>query len=799
MLFNYLKISIRNFRKQRLFSGLNILGLGIGIAAVWLMVLYVADELSYDRFHAKADRIYRLTQEAEWATGSFKLAPTSAPFAPALQNEYPEIEKTVRISIEGGGTIRFGEKLVDAYDIYFADASVFDVFSYPFLYGNPATALDEPQKIVLTKTLADRIFGDASKAMGQTVFFSNDFPNVVTGVINDVPTNSHLNFSALRSLPKDYTADWQSGDIYTYLLLKDGADAKKLEAKFPGFYAKYLQKQMGNADYRMILQPLTSIHLHSTHLDYEIGAKGNIKTVYIFSAIALLILIIACINYMNLYTARSLKRVREVGVRKAIGSQRLQLIGQFLTESFLMTILAGLVGFLLAKAALPFFNQLAEKSLSLDFQNNSLFTLGIAAAFLLLIGLLSGLYPALMLSGYRPVVALKGQLGSQSGGAGFRQSLVVFQFAATVVMIACSGIVYRQIRYVNHKDLGFNKEQVLTFHVDKNEVRTQVGALKDKLGQNPVIESSAAASNPIGNNGIGSTALFIETSNGEMPSTTQMAQRFMADADYLRTMEIKLVQGRDFVKNSPADLAGSVLVNETLVKKQGWTNPIGKRMRYPADKDGNATEMTVVGVTRDFHIYSLQHKIEPLVIQLAPPMEQDNMYVRINAAKTPEALAYISQVYKTFDPEARPEFHFLDENFAKQYQAEQRQGNVLLAFAILAILIACLGLFGLAAFAAEARTKEIGVRKVLGASIQDVVLMLSKDFVKLVLVAIAIGTPVAVYAMNKWLQNFEYRETLSWWVFALAGIIAIVIALATVSSQALKSALTNPVKALRAE
>lgn len=798
MLFNYLKISIRNFRKQRLFSGLNILGLGIGIAAVWLMVLYVADELSYDRFHAKADRIYRVTQEAEWATGSFKLAPTSPPFAPALQNEYPEIEKTVRISAEGGGKIRFGEKQVDAHDIFFTDAAIFDIFTYLFLYGNPATALREPQKIVLTKTLATTLFGDASKAMGQTVFFSNNFPNVVTGVIDDVPANSHLGFSALRSLPPDFTGGWQEGDMYTYVLLKEGTDAKKLEAKFPTFYTKYLQKYIAGTDYHMNLQPLTSIHLHS-HLDYEIGSNGNIKTVYIFSAIALLILVIACINYMNLYTARSLKRVREVGVRKAIGSQRFQLIGQFLTESFMMTILAGFVGFLLAKTALPFFNRLAEKSLSLDFNDNSIATVGIGAAFLLLIGLFSGLYPALMLSGYRPVIALKGQLGSQTSGAGFRQSLVVFQFAATVVMIACSGIVYRQIRYVNDKDLGFNKDQVLTFHIDKNEVRTQVSALKAKLEQNPVIESAAAASNPIGNNSIGSTALFVETNNGDIPSTTQMTQRFMADADYLRTMEIKLLQGRDFIKNSPADLTGSVLVNEALVKKQGWANPIGKRMRYTADKDGNAKELTIVGVTNDFHIYSLQHKIEPLVIQLAPPMEQDNMYVRINAAKTPEALAYISQVYKTFDADARPEFQFLDENFAKQYQAEQRQGNVLLAFAILAIVIACLGLFGLAAFAAEARTKEIGVRKVLGASVQNVVLMLSKDFVKLVLVAIAIGTPIAVYAMNKWLQNFEYRETLSWWVFALAGIIAIVIALVTVSSQALKSALTNPVKALRAE
>lgn len=798
MLLNYLKISIRNFRKQRLFTGLNILGLGIGIAAVWLMLLYVADELSYDRFHAKADRIFRVTQEAQWATGSFKLAPTSPPFAPALQHEYPEIEQAVRISPEGGGKIRYGEKLVDAPDVYFTDPSLFQIFSYSFIYGNPATALREPQQIVLTRGLAERLFGEPSRAMGQTVFFSNNYPNVVTGIIEDVPMRSHLHFSALRSLPAGYSGDWQEGGVYTYLLLKEGSSAPALEAKFPAFYTKYLQKQLGDADYKMVLQPLTSIHLHS-HLDYEIGPNGNINTVYIFSAIALLILCIACINYMNLYTARSLKRLREVGVRKAIGSQRAQLIGQFLTESLLMTLLAGLAGYLLAQAALPYFNALAEKSLSLQVNSSTWATVGAGAAFLLLVGLVSGLYPALMLSGYRPVVALKGQLGSRPGGAGFRQSLVVFQFAATVVMIACAGIVYKQIRYVNHKDLGFNKDQVLTFHIDKNEVRSQVGALKAKLEQNPLIESAAAASNPIGSNTIGNAAFFVETNEGEIPQTTQLAQRFMADADYLKTMEIKLLQGRNFLENAPADVAGSVLVNEALVQKQGWANPIGKKLRAPVGSDGNIREFTVIGVTSDFHIYSLQHKIEPLVIQLAPPSEQDNVYVRINPARTAEALAYMARVYKTFDPEAAPAFQFLDANFAQQYQSEQRQGQILLAFAVLAVVIACLGLFGLAAFAAEARTKEIGVRKVLGASIRDVVLMLSRDFVKLVLIAIALGTPVAVYAMREWLQNFEYRETMSWWVFALAGTIAIVIAVATVSAQALKSALTNPVNALRAD
>jgi putative ABC transport system permease protein len=796
MLLNYLKISLRNFLNHRLFSGLNIVGLAIGMAAVWLMVLYVADELSYDRFHDKSDRIFRVVHEAKWPTGSFKLAPTSAPYAPALQNDYPEIEKTVRIHPEGGGKIAFKEKLIDANDIYFSDAGIFDVFTYPFLYGDQKSALTGAQKIVLTKTLAEKLFGNASNAVGQTILFSNNYPNTVSGVIADVPENSHLHFSALRSLPENYSGGWQESELYTYVLLKKGVDYQKFEKKLTGFFPKYLKKEIGNVDYKLTLQPLTSIQLYS-HLDYEIGANGNINTIYIFSVVAALILIIACINYINLYTTRSMKRIREVGVRKAIGSQRFQLVGQFLTESFLMTLLAGFLGVLIVKIALPFFNELAEKSLTINYSGWS--TALVAAGFILLIGLVSGLYPALMLSGYRPVSALKGQMGSQAGGIRFRQSLVVFQFAATVVMIACSGIVYRQLHYVSHKNLGFNKDQVLTFHIDKNEPRNQIQAIKEKLKQSTLIEGVAAASNPLGNNYMGARGLIIETETGEMPSSTQIIQKFSADGDYLKTLEIKLVQGRDLKDDSPADLFGAVLVNEALVKKQGWKNPIGKRVQYFIDDKGTTKEAKVIGVVQDFHTYSLQHKIEPLLIQLPEASDKDNVYVRIQPEKTKEALAYISAAYKQFDPEAKLDFHFLDENFSKQYQSEERQGRVLLSFAILAVLIACLGLFGLAAFAAEARTKEIGVRKVLGASVQNVVVLLSGDFVKLVLIAIVIGVPVAAYAMNKWLQNFEYRAGLSWWIFALAGLIAIVIAVATVSFQALKAAIMNPVKSLRTE
>lgn len=794
MLRNYLKITLRTFWKNKLFSGLNVVGLGVGMAAVWLMALYVIDEWSYDRFHTKADRILRVVHYAQWPGGNLKLAATSAPYGPALKNDYPEVEKVVRLHPEGGGTVTFQDKKIEAHNIFFADPMVFDVFTLPFLYGDPASALQKPQTIVVTRSMAVTLFGDASKAVGKTVEFSNHFPNVVTGVIEDIPTNSHLQFSALRSLPANYTSGWQNFELYTYLLLAEGSDAKTLEAKLPGFFEKYIKPEMGNVDYRMELQPLTSIHLHS-QLDYEFSPNGKAQTVSIFAGVAALILLIACINYVNLYTARSLKRTREVGVRQAIGSYRRQLIGQFLTESMLMTFLAGLVSMVLVMAALPFFNQLASKALS--FSNLPVAWLAVAF-FSLAIGALSGLYPALLLSGFRPVAALRGLVGDQSGSALFRQSLVVFQFVAAIALIACSGLVYRQMRFVMHKDLGFNKEQVLTFHVSNNEVRQRMEALKEALLRNPLIQSASAASNPIGNNNIGGSGMFFEQ-NGTISPASQVVQKFLVDADYLKTLEIKLLEGRSFSKAFQSDQLEAVLINETLGKQLGWKQPIGKRVKYYIDNEKNTAEARVIGVVRDFHIYSLQHKIEPLVLQMPAPAEQDNVYVRIQPDKVTEALAHIRSVYQTFDPANALEFHFLDENFSRQYQAEQKQGQILLTFTVLAVLIACLGLFGLAAFAAEQRTKEIGVRKVLGASVGSIVALLSRDFLKLVGIAIVLAAPIAWYVVNQWLQNFEYKLDPAWWVVALAGLLAVLVAFLTVGFQSMKAALTNPVKSLRSE
>lgn len=792
---SYLKIAFRNLWKNRLFSALNSVGMGVGIAAVGLMVLYVWHELSYDRFNARADRIFRVVQYAQWAGGNLQLASTSAPFADALKNDYPEIEKVVRMNPEGGGLLTYQDKKIEANDIMFTDQSVFDVFTFPFLYGDPATALAQPQRIVLTKTLAEKLFGDPAKAIGQTVEFSNHFVNTVTGVIADVPTNSHIQFSALRSLPTNYTNGWQSFDLYTYVLLHKATDAKALETKLARFFPKYLKKEMGDITYRMELQPLPSIHLHS-HLDYEIGTNGNSQTVSIFALVAALILLIASINYINLYTVRSMGRLREVGVRKAIGSYRSQLVGQFITESVLMALLASLIGLLLANSALPLFNELADKSLSLT-SFGPWPMLSVAVLFAVLLGAGSGLYPALFLSGFHTVVALKGQTGRRMNGIGFRQGLVVFQFVAAVGLIACSWVIYRQMGYVLHKDLGFNKDQVVTFHLESEAPRKQIQALKEELRKSPLIEAVSAASNPIGNNNIGTKGMIFEQ-NGVMTGGAQVVQRFAVDADYLNTLQIKLVDGRNFSESSPGDATGAVLVNEALVKKMGWQAPIGKRVRSYISLD-KAIEAQVVGVVKDFHTYSLQHKIEPLVLQIPAPEDQDNLYVRIRPGKAAESLAYIQTVYQRFDPSAAISFHFLDENFSRQYRAEQKQGQLLLSFTILAVFIACLGLFGLAALAAEARTKEIGVRKVLGASVASIVALLSKDFLKLVLIAIVLATPIAWYAMSQWLQSFAYRIDLEWWVFALAGSLAVGIALLTVGFQSIKAALTNPVKSLRSE
>jgi len=797
MLKNYFRTAFRNLFRNKAYAIITISGIAIGLTAFWLITLYIADELSYDRFHKNADKIYRVAQHAKWDGGELNIAATSAPFATELKARFPQIQEATRILPEGGGVMSFNNKAIKVEDIFFADANIFKVFTHPFLDGDVATALAKPQSIVLTESLARKLFGDPQRALNQTILFENNYPNLVTGIIKDVPQNSHLRFSALRSLPTNFSGEWQNFNLLTYLLLAKENDLKSLEAKLPLFAAATIQKQMGISDYRMELQPLTSIHLHSGLQD-EISSSGNINRIYIFMAIAALILVIAIINYMNLSTARSSTRVKEVGVRKVLGSGRSHLIFLFIIEALVMTFLAALIAFFLVSFLLPYFNTLANKNLSI-WQFGAYYTMMALIAFAILTGIISGIYPALFLSRFRTIPALKGQMGNLSNNILFRKSLVVFQFVITVIMIVGSIVIYRQLQYVGTKDLGFNKDQVLTFHIDDREARSQTTAIKSQLLQNPLIQGVAVAGNPIGNNNLGAHGFTFENRDGSFSAGTKMAQELMVDADYLPTLDIKLSNGRNFIASNDADKYGAALVNETLVKELGWKDAVGKRIQFEYGK-GEKAERRVVGVIKDFHTYSLQHKVEPMVL-LMPPVasQEDNLYVKINTSKTPEALAFIEKVYKQFDKSNPVEFHFLDQNFAQQYATEQKQEQISLVFAILAVFIACLGLFGLVAFTAQQKIKEIGIRKVLGASISSITFMLGKDFIKLVCISILIAVPIAWYSMNKWLEDFAYRINIGWTVFFIAGFAALFIALLTVSFHAIKAATANPVKSLRME
>lgn len=797
MLRNYFIIAFRNLKKHTIFSIVNVSGLAVGLAVFWLIGLYIADELSYDRSYPNADRLYRVVQMGTSPEGSFQLAPTSAPFGPALLHDYSEIAAMARIDLEGGGVLHYGDKVLKVEDICFTDSSIFTLFGYPFLYGNPKDALVKPQSIVLTRSLAVRLFGNVKDALNKTVVFDKNWPNTVTGIIEDIPVNSHLTFSALRSFPAHYTDEWPNFSLYTYVLLHKKADPARLEARLPDFYNRYLKPYMQPAmKYRMELQPVPSIHLHS-NLQYELSPNGDIRYVYIFSLVGLLVLVIAVINYVNLSTARSSTRVKEIGVRKVIGSGRKQLIVLYLAESLLFTGLAAIAAGVLSGLLLPLFNQLSGKNLNL-WQFGIAPTLSVLLVFTIFTGLAGGAYPALLLSGFRTIPALKGQLGDLHATTFFRKSLVTFQFIITIAMIAGSGVIYEQLHFMLTKDLGFNKDQVLTFHINDQSVRKNIPALKTALLQNPLIEGVSAASNPIGNNAIGSNGFNFEV-NGRIDPQTRVAKDFMVDEDYLSTLQIELVAGRNFSADRPTDKDGAFLVNETLVKDLGWKDPIGKRVQYPGDS-GHIREATVVGVVRDFNIYSLQHKITPLIL-LMPPVdnEKDNLYVRVSKANIPGAVRYIETVYRKFDAASPFEYHFLDANFSRQYATERHQASLIVALTVLAILISCMGLFGLVAFSAEQRRKEIGIRKVLGAGVPSLVGLLSADLLKLVTFAMFIAGPIAWYVMRQWLNGFAYRVGLHPWIFLAAGLLAAAIALVTVSFQAIRAATANPVKSLRTE
>lgn len=794
MIKNYFKTAWRNIMRQKLFSFINISGLVLSLTAVWLIALFIADELSYDRYHKNAGEIYRLASHGQWGDEKFDITGTSGLAAEAFKKDFPEVEDAVRINAEGGGIIDYDNKKIKDDAIFFSDPSFFTIFTYHFLAGD-VHALEKPRSVVLTKTLAAKLFSDPNTALNKTVYIDKS-ATIVAGVIEDVPRNSHFTFDAIRSFPADYKGNWGALNIYTYILLKKHADINRLRVKMPAFVTKYLTVNAENVHFTLELQPLTSIHLHS-RLGYELGENRDIKYVYVLSIIGLLILIIAFINYINITTALASVRLREVAVRKIIGSSRSNLVGLFLTESIITILSATFISLVLVNLVMPLFNDVTGKQLSI-FQFGVVPAIMYMLGFSFITGVIGGIYPAFFLSGFKTIPALKNQLGDVKAQALFRKSLVMFQFAVTVVMITGSLVIYLQLNYMLNTDLGFNKKHMITFHLDSREVRQKVPALRAALLQNPNVKAVASAGNPIGNNNIGMMDYSVEK-NGVLDEHSNLAYGLTIDADFIPAMQINLLEGRNFSKDFSSD-SNNVIVNEAFIKRQGWASGMGKRISRGKDSTGKIYFKNIIGVVKDYHIYSLQHKIEPMIMELPKQVEdRDNMYVRLNEHKLSQSLAFVEQTFRKFDASAPFDYHFLDQNFADQYKAEEKQGQVLLAFTILTICIACLGLFGLITFTVGQRVKEIGIRKVLGASVGSMVSLLTESLLKVVLISMLVAIPLSWLVMNKWLEDFPYRIYLEWWMFALAGMVSLIIAIVTLSFQAIKAAIANPVKSLRTE
>ncbi|MCJ8211253.1 ABC transporter permease [Mucilaginibacter sp. RS28] len=804
---NYLKTAIRSLAKNKSFTLINVLGLALGLTACLLIVLYVIDELSYDRYNDKASRIYRVNEDLKLGGNRMQYAVCMPPLAKALTTDFPEVEDAVRIKNAGSMHVKKGTENIMEKSVAFADPSLFNVFTLPMINGNASNALAEPNSIVMTESAAIKYF-NSTNVVGKPIIIDDKGGYKVTGVIKDIPQTSHFNFDffiSMSSFPDSRSDRWLRSDYNTYVLLKPGADPKRFEAKFPGLLRKYSSSQMqnelhisldqfekGGSFFKLNLIPLTDIHLKSSMIG-ELGANSTTEYIYIFSAIGLFILIIACVNFMNLSTARSANRAKEVGVRKVLGSSRGRLILQFLSESILITFAAVVIALTAALFLLPQFNQLSGKQIG--FNSHTLIWLAPVSLFIIaVVGLLAGTYPAFFLSAFEPVHVLKGKLRTGLKGGGLRSFLVVLQFCISVFLIIGTLVVYNQLRYIQNRDLGYDRNQVL---VIKNtyELNKQAATFKQQIKQLPgVIDATLSGFTPTSSGR--RTSIFNKEASLTDQSKSIFPQSWYVDEDYIPTMGMKLKAGRNFSLQMGTDSTG-LIINETAAKFLGFKDPIGKNLyQFDDPKFKKVVTYQIVGVIKDFNFSSLRQNISPVIFQLR--QDAGLLSVRVKTKDIPALISQIKTMWHSLTP-ADFDYTFMDEEFAASYHKEQQTGTIFLIFTSLAIIIACLGLFGLAAYAAEQRTKEIGIRKVLGADVSTIVAMLSKDFIKLVFIAIVIAGPLAWFAMQKWLQGFAYRQAIPWWVVAVAGGGALVIAFMTISFQSVKAALTNPVESLKSE
>lgn len=820
MLRNFIKTAFRSLIKQKVYTAINVIGLAVSITACLLIVLYVKHELSYDKFFSNSDRIYKLALERKYPnhTTFYSVVPHS--YAKAIQHDFPEVEKTMHLfgpnqNVVINYKVKEGEvKTFEEDNVMLADSSFFEFFDIELMKGDKKTALQGPQKVIISESTAQKYFGKEDP-IGKE--FGGDFQQLkISGVFKNLPDNSHLRFDFVGSVGGQQfqqfinRENYTGFDSHTYIKLKPGADYKGLEAKFPKMVDTYaaaqIEKNLGKSwedykkagnGYRYFLQPLPSIHLDPTNIESTITPGGNLKYVYILSFIAILILVIACINFMNLATARSAERAREVGVRKVMGSYKSQLVAQFLVEAMLLSIVSTLVAISFVFLLLPYFNNLVEKQLHFVFSIDVILGL---AAFVVLVGLLAGMYPAFALSSFNPVVVMKGSFSASAKGSWLRNGLVVFQFIISIILIVGTIVIGRQMKYMQDKDLGFDKDQMLmikrAFALDK-KAETFIEELK-RMSE---VQDAASTGSMLGNR----NEFFGQFFQTEGSSEILTVKSMVSDDEFTNLMGFQLKEGRSFAKETNDSL--NILLNETAIKTLALTDPVGKKLWLMDNNNNNGAQVnkqvTIVGVVKDFHFQSLRDEITPLVVmnseQFGRRTAGTYVAVRLKAGQFQQAIPKIENKWKEFVPDQPFKYQFLDDNLNHGYAEEQRSGKVFAVFSGLAIVIACVGLFGLSAYTASLRTKEIGIRKVLGSSVSGVVFLLTKNFTKLVAIAFVLAVPLSWWMMDTWLNGFAYRINVDFSSFAIAGLLALGIALFTVSYQSIKAAIVNPAKSLKRE
>ena len=805
MLKNYITIAWRNLLKKKAYSFINIFGLGLGMTCCFLIFMYIQDELSYDTYHEKGDRIYRLTHgslpsedQPENAAANPFWVWHNAPVGTALKSYFPEIDKVVQFSGSSDILLTDGENSFQEEGVFFMDSTAFDIFSWKVIKGDSKNALTAPYSMVMTESTAKRYFGNEDP-IGKTLKGS-DSPGrsgagdyTVTAVIEDIPSNSHFTFNMLLSLntfrqywPEVFES-WGYVDFYTYFLVNQNFDLAAFKQKIPDFLAA----RQDNPRYTVHVEQMKDFYLRSD-ADRQPGETGSLSNIYVFSVIGIFILVIAMINFMNLSTARSMERAKEVGIRKSVGADRRHLVYQFLGESIIIVFLAMIASVFFVSLAMPLMKSITGKELELA-RFVTWQTVPVLIGVLFIVGILAGSYPAFVLSGFRPVQILKGISVANSSGVSLRKGLVVFQFSLSIILIAGTIIVYNQMNHLLDKDMGFDKEQMLVLDYNYDElVNDRSSALKSELEANPAI-LSAAFSRSVPGGYFPNAGTTIQSPDGEM---TQLGQAiFQVGIDFIDHFDMELVAGRSYSRDFPSDSTSALVIDEAAARQYGYANPadiIGKKF----DQWGRAGE--VIGVVKDFNFISLHRNIEPLTLPFEAYASRF-LTLKVKTDDMAKTISDVEEVWRKLAPHRPFLYSFLDEDFNKQYQADFKFRKIFTVFSVLAILIASLGLYGLATYTAEIRTKEIGIRKVLGAEVSSIVTLLSKDFIKLVLVAIVLATPITWYAMNTWLEGFAYRTAIGWWVYLLAGVVAIIVALATISSQAVRAALTNPVKSLKSE